>query len=213
MSDKAVSANTVSNDAMSDGNRVGNGNGASDGMGNGVGNSVADHSVSNTDNVRVRGSAVIGDLRDVASGIVGVVVDVLDTAVGKVDRVGSVPHTGAVVRLSLLEGGAGVVIVDAVLVGVGGNLGEIVEADSVGDRVDGVSDRVCHCVHHGCGNCHAMADTVTHQTMATNTVAKELGGRRCGGGEGSDAQEGLIREKFRFSNEINQKGERVRHLP
>merc|ERR1719397_1916074 len=170
-------------------------------MGNGVGNSVADHSVSNTDNVRVRGSAVIGDLGNVASGIVCVVVDVLDTAVGKVDRVGAVPHTGAVVRLSLLEGGAGVVIVDAVLVGVGGNLGEIVEADSVGDRVDGVSDRVCHCMHHRCSNCHSMADTVTHQTMATNTVAKELGGRRSGCGEGSDAQEGLQGEQWRFSNE------------
>merc|ERR1719370_1866748 len=144
------------------GNGVGNGNGASDGMGNGVGNSVADHSVSNTDNIRVRGSAVVGDLGHVSVNIVGVVVHVLDTAVGKVDRVGSVPHTGAVVRLSLLEGGAGVVIVDAVLVGVGGNLGEIVEADSMGDRVDGVRDRVCH----------SMANTVTHQTMATNTVAE-----------------------------------------
>merc|ERR1712181_202114 len=176
------------------GNRVGNGNGAS----NGMGNSVADHSVSNTDDVRVSGGAVVGDLRDVAGGIVGVVVDVLDPAVGKVDGVRAVPHTGAVVRLSLLEGGAGVVIVDAVLVGVGGNFGEIVEADSVGDRVDGVSDRVCHCVHHGCGNCHSMADvsTVAHQTMATMTVAKELGGRRSGGGEGSDAQEGLHGEQW-----------------
>merc|ERR1719431_2490343 len=193
----AVSGNTVSTDeAMSDSNGVGNGNGASDGMGNGMGNSMADHSVSNTDDVRVSGGAVVGDLGDVACGIVGVVVDVLDPAVGKVDGVGAVPHTGAVVRLSLLEGGAGVVIVDAVLVGVGGNLGEIVEADSVGDRVDGVSDRVCHCVHHGCGNCHSMADTVTHQTMATNTVAKELGGRRSGGGEGSDAQEGLHGEQW-----------------
>ena len=196
VSDKTVSDNTVSNktvsdNTVSDGSRVGNGNGASHSMGNGMGNSVADHSVSNTDNIRVSGSAVVGDLGDVASGIVGVVVHVLDAAVGKVDRVGAVPHTGAIVRLSLLESGAGVVIVDAVLVGVGGNLGEIVEADSMGDRVDGVSDRVCHCVHHGCSNCHSMADTVADQTMA-KTVAKELGGRRSGGGKGSDAQEVLM---------------------
>ena len=197
MSDKTVSDNTVSNktvsdNTVSDGSRVGNGNGASHSMGNGMGNSVADHSVSNTDNIRVSGSAVVGDLGDVASGIVGVVVHVLDAAVGKVDRVGAVPHTGAIVRLSLLESGAGVVIVDAVLVGVGGNLGKIVVADSVGDGVvDGVSDRVCHCVHHGCSNCHSMADTVADQTMA-KTVAKELGGRRSGGGKGSDAQEGLM---------------------
>ena len=197
LSNKTVSGEAVSNEPMSDntvsdGNRVGNGNGASHGMGNRMGNSVADHSVSNTDNIRVSGSAVVGDLGDVASGIVGVVVHVLDAAVGKVDRVGAVPHTGAIVRLSLLESGAGVVIVDAVLVGVGGNLGKIVVADSVGDGVvDGVSDRVCHCVHHGCSNCHSMADTVADQTMA-KTVAKELGGRRSGGGKGSDAQEVLM---------------------
>merc|ERR1712212_1153298 len=154
-------------------------------MGNGMGNSVAGHSVSNTNNIRVGSSAVIGDLGDVASGVIGVVVHVLDAAVGKVDRVGAVPHTGAVVRLSLLESGAGVVVVDSVLVGVGGHLGEIVEADSMGNRVNGVSDRVCHCVHHGCSNCHSMPDTVAH-----HTVAKELGGRRSGGGKGSDAQEG-----------------------
>ena len=194
MSSEAVSSNNaVSDNTVSNGNGVGNGNGASHGMGNGMGNSVADHSVSDTDNIRVGGSAVVGDLGDVAGGVVGVVVHVLDAAVGKVYRVGAVPHTGAVVRLGLLEGGAGVVVVDAVLVGVGGNLGEIVVADSVGDRVDGVSDRVCHCVHHGCSNCHSMPDTVAHHTMA-KTVAKELGGRRSGGGKGSDAQEGLMLE-------------------
>merc|ERR1711989_259282 len=88
-----------------------------------MGNSVADHSVSNTNNVRVGGSAIIGDLGDVASGVVGVVVHVLDATVGEVDRVGAIPHTSAVVRLGLLESGAGVVVVDTVLVGVGGHLG------------------------------------------------------------------------------------------
>merc|ERR1712105_288621 len=115
VSSEAMSSdNTVSNNTVSNGNGVGNGNGASHGMGNGMGNSVADHSVSNTDNIRVGGSAVVGDLGDVAGGVVGVVVHMLDAAVGKVDRAGAVPHTGAVVRLGLLEGGAGVVVVDAV---------------------------------------------------------------------------------------------------
>ena len=206
MSSKTVSSNnTVSNNTVSNSNGVGNGNRASHGMGNGMGNSVADHSVSNTNNVRVGGSAIIGDLGDVASGVVGVVVHVLDAAVGKVDRVGAIPHTGAVVRLGLLESGAGVVVVDTVLVGVGGHLGKVVEADSMSDRVNGVSDRVCHCVHHGRSNCHSMPDTVAHHTMA-KTVAKELGGRRSGGGKGSDAQEGLMEEIFRFfkSNEAKE---------
>ena len=190
------SDNTVSNNTVSNGNGVGNGNGASHGMGDGMGNSVADHSVSNTDNIRVGGSAVVGDLGDVAGGVVGVVVHMLDAAVGKVDRVGAVPHTGAVVRLGLLEGGAGVVVVDAVLVGVGGDLGEVVVADSMGDGVsDSMGDRVCHCVHHGGSNCHSVTDSVTHDTMA-KSVAKELRGRGGGGGEGSDAKEGLVGKKY-----------------
>ena len=182
---------------MSNSNRTSNSHRMSDSNRASDSHRASDSNRMSDSNIRVGGSAVVGDLGDVAGGVVGVVVHVLDAAVGKVDRVGAVPHTGAVVRLGLLEGGAGVVVVDAVLVGVGGNLGEIVVADSVGDRVDGVSDRVCHCVHHGCSNCHSMADTVADQTMA-KTVAKELGGRRSGGGKGSDAQEGLIGEKIQI---------------
>merc|ERR1712203_526275 len=165
--DSTVSSKTMSDDSVSNqssrvshsvGNRVGNGNRTGNSVGNGVGN---------TDNIRVRSGTVVGDLGDVAGGVVGVVVDVLDAAVGKVDGVGAVPHAGAVVRLSLLESGAGVVVVDAVLVGVGGDLGEVVVADSMGNGVsDGVGDRVCHCVHHGSSNCHSVTDSVTHDTMA-----------------------------------------------
>ena len=195
LSNKTVSNKTVSSvsdNTVSNGNGVGNGNGASHGMGNGMGNSVADDSMSNTDNIRVSSSAVVGDLGDVAGGVVGVVVDMLDAAVGKVDGVGAVPHTGAVVRLGLLESGAGVVVVDAVLVGVGGDLGEVVEADSMGNGVsDGMGDGVCHCVHHGGSNCHSVTNSVTDHTRA-KSVAKELRGRGGGGGEGSDAKEGLV---------------------
>merc|ERR1719318_2369300 len=185
--DSTVSSKTMSDDSVSNqssrvshsvGNRVGNGNRTGNGVGNGVGN---------TDNIGVRSGTVVGDLGDVAGGVVGVVVDMLDAAVGKVDGVGAVPHTGAVVRLGLLESGAGVVVVDAVLVGVGGDLGEVVEADSMGNGVsDGMGDWVCHCVHHGGSNCHS----VTNHTRA-KSVAKELGGGGGGGGEGSDAKEGL----------------------
>merc|ERR1712203_667104 len=151
--DSTVSSNTMSDDSVSNqSSRV------SHSVGNGVGN---------TDNIGVRSGTVVGDLGDVAGGVVGVVVDVLDSAVGKVDGVGAVPHTGAVVRLGLLESGAGVVVVDAVLVGVGRDLGEVVVADSMGDGVsDSMGDRVCHCVHHGSSNCHSVTDSVTHDTMA-----------------------------------------------
>merc|ERR1711922_74997 len=135
--DSTVSSKTMSDDSVSNqssrvshsvGNRVGNGNRTGNSVGNGVGN---------TDNIGVRSGTVVGDLGDVAGGVVGVVVDVLDAAV---------------VRLGLLESGAGVVVVDAVLVGVGGDLGEVVVADSMGDRV-------CDCVHHGGSNCHSVTNS------------------------------------------------------
>merc|ERR550534_3349870 len=167
--DSTVSSNTMSDDSMSNqssrashsvGNRVGNGNRTGNSVGNGMGN---------TDNIRVRSGTVVGDLGDVAGGVVG---------------------------LGLLESGAGVVVVDAVLVGVGGDLGEVVVANSMGDGVsDGMGDRVCHCVHHGGSNCHSVTDSVTHDTMA-KSVAKELRGRGGGGGEGSDAKEGLHGEQW-----------------
>ena len=171
------------------GNRGGNSVVGNNRTGNGVGNRGGD-------NVREDGLSVVGDLGDVSLSVVGPVVDVLDAAVGKVDGVGAVPHTGAVVRLGLLESGAGVVVVDAVLVGVGGDLGEVVVADSMGNGVsDSMGDRVCHCVHHGGSNCHSVTNSVTHDTMA-KSVAKELRGRGGGGGEGSDAKEGLVGRKY-----------------
>merc|ERR1719412_2632121 len=180
--DSTVSSKTMSDDSVSNkssrvshsvGNRVGNGNRTGNSVGNGVGN---------TDNIGVRSGTVVGD--------------VLDAAVGKVDGVGAVPHTGAVVRLGLLESGAGVVVVDAVLVRVGGDLGEVVEADSMSNGVsDGMGDRVCHCVHHRGSNCHSVTNSVTDHTMA-KSVTKELRGGGGGGGEGGDAKEGLHGEQW-----------------
>ena len=136
-------------------------------------------------------SAVVSDLSDVTIDVVGVVVHVLDTAVGQVDGVVTLPGGGAIVRLLSVEPRSRVVVSNSVLVGVGGDLGEVVVADSMGDGVsDSMGDRVCHCVHHGGSNCHSVTDSVTHDTMA-KSVAKELRGRGGGGGEGSDAKEGL----------------------
>ena len=141
-------------------------------------------------------SAVVSDLSDVTIDVVGVVVHVLDTAVGQVDGVVTLPGGGAIVRLLSVEPRSRVVVSNSVLVGVGGDLGEVVVADSMGDGVsDSMGDRVCHCVHHGGSNCHSVTNSVTHDTMA-KSVAKELRGRGGGGGEGSDAKEGLVGRKY-----------------
>merc|ERR1712116_14300 len=57
------------------------------------------------------------------------------------------------------DGSARELVSHTVLVGVGGDLAEIVEPDSVGHRVgDGVHDRPCHghgsSMHHRAGNSH-----------------------------------------------------------
>lgn len=62
--------------------------------------------------------SLVGDVSDEASLVVSVVGDDLDTAVGKVHTVGSVNLAIGVLVLSLLEGGAGVLVLDTVLVSV-----------------------------------------------------------------------------------------------
>ena len=188
-------------DAMADNAVRGNSNGTSNGM--------ADNAVTNSNSdVRVGSSAVVGDLGNVAIGVVGVVCDMLDPAVGEVDRVGAVPEAGSIVSLSLLEGSSRELVSDAILVGVGGDLSQIIVANSMGDRMS-------HCMHHRPGhglhhrssyghrssNCHTMANNTmsshhtmsSHKTMSSHetTSSQQLGGGRGSSGQGRDAKEGL----------------------
>merc|ERR550517_2143342 len=128
-------ADTMANNAVrcdsngtSDSNGMGDSNRTSDGM---VDNTVAD----SDSNIRVGSSAVVGDLGNETVGVICVVVHVLDPAVGKVYRVGAVPETCSIVRLGLLEGSARDFISHTVPVGVGGDLSQIIVADSMGHRV------------------------------------------------------------------------------
>ena len=90
--------------------------GGMDGMGNWVGNDgggVVGGSVSNWGSIVVRLSGV-GHIGNIAVVVVGVVGDSLDSAVGKVDRVGSSNNTISVILLLLVEGGTTVVISNGV---------------------------------------------------------------------------------------------------
>ena len=101
---------------------VGNNGGSVDSMGN---NRGGVDSVGNGDSLGVLGFTGVGDLSDVAINIVGVVVDGLDTAIGKVHLVGALNNTSAIVALGLAEGSLGVVVGNTIVVGVGGDLGQI----------------------------------------------------------------------------------------
>ena len=92
------------------------------------------NSVSTSRRGGVLGLSRVSHLSDVAIVVVGVIVDSLDPAIGKTDGVGASHNTSAIVRLSLLEVGIGVVVSDGVGVGVGGGLGQV--RSSVASLVD-----------------------------------------------------------------------------
>ena len=121
---------------------VGNDGGGVDGVGNNGGSMHSVDSVGNRDSLGVLGLTGVGDLGDVAINIVGVVGDSLDTAVGKVHRVGALNNTGAIVALGLAEGSLGVVVGNPIVVGVGGDLGQI--TGSVASNRGGVGNSVDH---------------------------------------------------------------------
>merc|ERR550517_111741 len=131
MSSKTVSDKTVSNKSVSSVDHrssMGNSNGVGHSvMSNWVSNGMDKRGsvVSNGDSLRVGSSARVGDLSDVTINVVGVVVDSLDTAVRKVDRVGSLNNTGAIVALGLAEGSARVLVSHSIVVGVGGDLSKV----------------------------------------------------------------------------------------
>ena len=203
MTNNAVRCNgnrTSNGNRVSNGNRTSNGNGMSDS--NGTSNGMADNAVANSDSdIRVGSSAVVGDLGNEAVGVVGMVVDVLDPAVREVDGVGAFPETGPVIRLSLLEGSSRKLISNTILVRVGGDLGQVVVADSVGHWVSHGSMHHRPGYGHRSSNCNAMANKTmssdktmsAHKTMSSDktTSSQQLGCSIGGSSQGRNAKEGL----------------------
>jgi len=105
---------------------------AGDSMDNGAGDSDG---VGNRDSLGVDSLAIVGDGGDVSLDVVGGVLDVLGAAVREGDGVRSSPGSGAIVGLSSLEVGAGVVVGNGVLVLVGGDLVGVHLSDGVGNGV------------------------------------------------------------------------------
>merc|ERR1712243_425396 len=112
-------------------------------------NHTVSNSVTNSNSLRVDSSALIGHLSHVSVNIVGVVVDMLDAAIRKVDRVGSLPSSRAIVRLRSVKTSSRVVVSHSVLVGVGRNL---------------VGVHLRHGMTHNC-----MPDTNTMSNAMSNT--------------------------------------------
>jgi hypothetical protein len=107
-----------------------------DGMGNWVSQdwgSMVGGSVSDWGSIVVRLSGV-GHIGNITVIVVGVVGDSLDSAVGKVDRVGPSNNTISVILFLLVEGGTTVVVSNGVGVLVRGGLSEVIGDVSSLDR-------------------------------------------------------------------------------
>merc|ERR1719346_827645 len=92
----------------------------------GVGNNWGMDSVSNWGSSSVMWLSLIGDISNITIIVVGVVLDVLDSAVGKVDRVFSINNTSSIIVLSLLESSTRVVISNSIGVRVWGRLSKVI---------------------------------------------------------------------------------------
>merc|ERR1711935_1261625 len=97
-------------------------------MGNRMGNGMRENRGSMSKNWsmrhsrRVGSSSLVADFRDKTIIVIGVVVDSLDTAIRKVDRVRSLHNTSAIIGLCLVESSSRVVISNSIVVAVGGHL-------------------------------------------------------------------------------------------
>merc|ERR1711862_118332 len=94
----------------------------SNSMGNWVSNSMS-YWVSNS--VGIRSNTVISDISNITIIIIGMIVDMLGTAIRKVDRVGTFYNTSTIIGLSLVEGSTRVVISNNIGVRVGRGLSKV----------------------------------------------------------------------------------------
>merc|ERR1719312_942449 len=116
-------------------NRVGNcmSYRVSNGMRQNWGSMGYNRSMSNS--LRVGSSSFIGNFRNETIIVIGMVVHMLDTAIRKVNRVGSLNNTSAVIGLCLVESCSRVVISNSIVIAVRRHLSKVRSSISSSNRV------------------------------------------------------------------------------
>merc|ERR1712106_233516 len=112
--------------------------------------------------LRISSSSLVADLRDKTIIVIGVVVDSLDTAIRKVDRVRSLHNTSAIIGLCLVEGSSRVVISNSIGRGVGNDRGSMVSRSSMDNR-----GSICRGHMVGRSSMDSMGKRVTNHTSGT----------------------------------------------
>merc|ERR1719430_155442 len=143
----------------------------------------ADHWVGNSMGYRGNSSSRVGHISNIAIDVIGVVVDSLDAAVREVDRVGAIHNTSTIIGFRLAEGSTRVLISNSIVVGVGGDLGQVRVgiAHSMGHRVS-------HSMGHRVGYSMSQANTMSQGHTMTS---QELGSSRSSSHQGRETDESL----------------------
>merc|ERR1719500_1856293 len=185
LSNSNTMSKTMSN-SMS--NWVGNNNWVSNSMSNWVGNnSRMSNSMSNwvSNSVSIGSNTIIGHISNITIIIIGMVVDMLNTAIRKVDRVGSFNNTGTIIGLSLVESSTRVVISNSIGVRVGRGLSKVrlgISSNSM------VSNNWSMVDNRGMGNSNWVSYS---NTMSKSVTSQKLRGSRCYSNNGGKAGKGL----------------------
>merc|ERR1719309_104075 len=146
------------------------------------------NTMTNTNSLRVSSSAIIGDLGNISSEVIRVIVDMLDPAVRKVDAVVSLPGSCPIVRFHLVEPCSSHFISHSILVGVGGNLPKVIIAHRMG-HTNSVSNTNSMPDSNSMPNANAVSDA--NSMSNANTTSEELRCCRSGNNQGREVENGL----------------------
>merc|ERR1712038_2023974 len=152
------------------GNWVSNNSRVSNSMGNWMSNSIS-----------ICSNTIICDISNITIIIIGMIVDMLGTAIRKVDRVGTFYNTSTIIGLSLVEGSTRVVISNSIGVRVGRGLSKVrldISSNSMVSNNWGMVD------NRGMGNsnwvsdtmCNSMSKSMSHRVSNTmsNSMSKSM---------------------------------------
>merc|ERR1711955_174796 len=143
--------NTMMGKSVSKRHTMTNNSRVSNSMGNWVSNSVG-----------ISSSSFISDISNISIIIIGMIFDILDTTIRKVDRVGTIYNTSTIIGLSLVEGSTRVVISNSISVSVGRGLSKVrlgISANSMSNNW-GMVDNRSMCNSHWVSNSYWVSNSM-----------------------------------------------------
>merc|ERR1740137_127807 len=126
-----------------------------------------------SNSVCICSNTIIGNISNISIIIIGMVVDMLDTSIGKVDRVGALNNTSTIIGLSLVEGSTRVVVSNSIGVGVGRGLSKVRLGISTNSMV---SNNWSMVDKRSMGNSHWVSYSMTNSMSKSkpNSMAKTM---------------------------------------